>query len=242
VAVVAACAAVGCSGSSVSVPSKRSTSADGPTPTMVESTLAPATAPPTAATTAPAAFVGTVSPVTAADLPHTYRPGCPIGPEALRMVHLNYWGFDGEPHVGAIVVDAGVTDDVLTVFSALFDARFPIRQLLPVDAFGGSDPDSMAADNTSGFNCRFAVAPGPPQWSAHAFGQAIDVNPVENPYVYEGAPQPEAGAAYVDRSVARPGMAVAGGVLVAAFESVGWEWGGRWAGSPDYQHFSKTGT
>jgi hypothetical protein len=113
--------------------------------------------------------------------------------------------------------------------------------MVPVDTFQGSDPASMAADNTSGFNCRDAVVPGPPQWSAHACGEAIDVNTVENPYVYGGSAQPDSGAAYLDRSVYRPGMAVADGQLVAAFASVGWQWGGRWAGSPDYQHFSKTG-
>ena len=99
----------------------------------------------------------------------------------------------------------------------------------------------MDADNTSGFNCRYAVAPGAPQWSAHAYGQAIDVNTVENPYLEGGLVQPAAGAAYLDRSDSRPGMAVDGGPLVAAFASVGWQWGGRWAGTPDYQHFSKTG-
>ncbi len=113
--------------------------------------------------------------------------------------------------------------------------------MVPVDAFQGSDPESMAADNTSGFNCRDAVAPGPPQWSVHAYGEAIDVNTVENPYLEGGSVQPAAGAAYLDRSVFRPGMAVDGGELVAAFASVGWQWGGRWADSPDYQHFSKTG-
>lgn len=157
------------------------------------------------------------------------------------MLHLSYWGFDALPHVGALVVHASVAEDVVTAFSKLYDARFPIRRMLPVDEYQGSDPASMDADNTSGFNCRYAVAPGPPQWSAHAYGTAIDVNPVENPYVLDGDPQPDAGAAFMDRSDVRPGMAVAGGELVGAFESVGWEWGGNWADSPDYQHFSKTG-
>jgi hypothetical protein len=99
----------------------------------------------------------------------------------------------------------------------------------------------MAADNTSGFNCRRAVASGPPQWSVHAYGEAIDVNPVQNPYVFNGGAQPAAGAAYVSRSDVRPGMAEPGGVLNDAFASVGWYWGGRWSPSPDYQHFSATG-
>jgi hypothetical protein len=99
----------------------------------------------------------------------------------------------------------------------------------------------MAADNTSGFNCRNAVTSGPPQWSVHAYGEAIDVNPLENPYIDGGVVMPTAGTAYVNRAPYRPGMAVPGGQLVEAFASVGWQWGGWWTSSPDYQHFSKTG-
>jgi hypothetical protein len=99
----------------------------------------------------------------------------------------------------------------------------------------------MAADNTSAFNCRYAVAPGPKHWSVHAYGEAIDVNTVENPYLEGGRVLPPAGRAFTNRSHYRRGMAVAGGVLVRAFASVGWLWGGRWSASPDWQHFSKTG-
>ena len=173
-------------------------------------------------------------------MPSSYRAGCPVGPDQLRMLHMSYWGFDGQPHAGSMVVNAAVTQSVLTVFRRLYDARFPIRRMVPVDAYGGSDPASMDADNTSGFNCRNAVAPGPPRWSAHAYGQAIDVNTIENPYVQNGVVTPAAGAAFVDRSELRPGMAYDGGVLVDAFAAVGWQWGGRWS-DPDYQHFSATG-
>jgi hypothetical protein len=173
-------------------------------------------------------------------VPSTYRAGCPVGPDQLRMLHMSYWGFDGEPHVGAMIVNATVTQSVLTVFERLYAARFPIRRMVPVDAYSGSDPASMDADNTSGFNCRNAVASGPPHWSAHAYGQAIDVNTIENPYVQGGVASPAAGAAFVDRTEHRPGMAYYGGVLVDAFAAVGWQWGGRWS-DPDYQHFSATG-
>jgi hypothetical protein len=111
----------------------------------------------------------------------------------------------------------------------------------PIDAYGGNDEASLDADNTSGFNCRYAVASGPKQWSVHAYGKAIDVNPVENPYIEGGRVHPVAGGPYVARTPRRPGMALAGGDLVRAFASAGWQWGGRWTGSPDYQHFSATG-
>jgi hypothetical protein len=181
-----------------------------------------------------------VATVTAADVPLTYRAGCPVAPAQLRLLHMSYWGFDGQPHLGAMVVNANVAQSVLAVFGRLYAERFPIRQMTPVDAYGGSDRASMDGDNTSGFNCRNAVAPGPPHWSAHAYGAAIDVNPVENPYLEGGAVQPAAGLAFLDRSDHRAGMAFPGGELVTAFASVGWQWGGRWS-APDYQHFSANG-
>ena len=156
-------------------------------------------------------------------------------------MHVSYVGFDGRAHTGALVVNRRVVADAETVFRRLYVARFPIRRMRPVARYGGSDARSMAADNTSAFNCRHAVASGPPSWSVHAYGEAIDVNTVENPYLAGGRVLPPAGRSYLDRSRYRRGMALPGGVLVRAFASVGWFWGGRWAGSPDWQHFSKTG-
>jgi D-alanyl-D-alanine carboxypeptidase-like protein len=186
-------------------------------------------------------FSHTVSPVTRAQLPHSWHAGCPVGPSQLRRVRLVYWGFDGTAHTGSLVVNADAVGDLVRVFSRLYAARFPIRRMRPIDAYGGNDERSLAADNTSAFNCRYAVGPGPRRWSAHAYGQAIDVNPVENPYLEGGRVHPRAGRAYLDRADVRPGMAVRGGVLVRAFARAGWRWGGRWTGTPDYQHFSSTG-
>jgi hypothetical protein len=186
-------------------------------------------------------FHAAVSPVTAAELGRSWHPGCPVGPSELRTLHVSYVGFDGRPHTGAIVVHRDVTGAVGTVFRRLYGARFPIHRMEPIEKYGGSDRRSMAADNTSAFNCRFASVPGPKHWSAHAFGRAIDVNTIENPYVQGSYVSPPAGRAFLDRSRYRPGMAVAGGVLVRAFASVGWLWGGRWTATPDYQHFSSTG-
>jgi hypothetical protein len=186
-------------------------------------------------------FHTSVAPVTAAQLGASWRPGCPVGPEQLRVVRVSFVGFDGQARSGALVVNRSVTNDVQVAFRRLYAARFPIRRMEPVSAFGGSDDRSMAADNTSAFNCRYAVAPGPKRWSVHAYGEAIDVNTVENPYLEGGRVLPPAGRAFTDRGRHRRGMAVAGGALVRAFASVGWLWGGRWTASPDWQHFSKTG-
>jgi hypothetical protein len=186
-------------------------------------------------------YVAHVERVTAADLPYSWRPGCPVPPAQLRRVRLRYVGFDGRSHIGALVVNERIVRDVVGVFRSLYRARFPIRRMRPVDAYRGSDDRSAAADNTSSFNCRKAVAPGTASWSMHAYGLALDVNDVENPYLEGGRVIPPAGARYRDRSRVRPGMAVERGTLVRAFDRAGWGWGGRWHSSPDYQHFSTNG-
>jgi hypothetical protein len=186
-------------------------------------------------------FTHTVARVTPAQLPYSWHPGCPVAPAQLRRLRVVYWGFDGAAHTGALVVNADAVGDLVRVLARLYAARFPIRRMRPIDAYRGRDERSLEADNTAAFNCRYAVAPGPKHWSAHAFGRAIDVDPVENPYLEGGRVHPRSGRRFLDRSRVRPGMAVRGGLLVRAFADVGWAWGGRWAGSPDYQHFSATG-
>lgn len=219
-----------------------------PVPLTATTTTAPVTpsptaaqAPPATAAAAPAFSFSISAPLTAAQLPYSWRPGCPVGPDQLRRISLDYWGFDGQVHQGVIVVNASVDASVVKLFATLFAERFPLAQVVPVDAYHGSDDAAAAADDTSGFNCRDAVTSGPPQWSVHAYGEAIDVNDVQNPYIDGSAVIPPAGAAYTNRSDVRPGMAVPGGQLVEAFAAVGWQWGGRWTATPDYQHFSLTG-
>jgi hypothetical protein len=170
------------------------------------------------------------------DLRFTYHAGCPVGPSQLRTVEVSYWDFSGEPLVGKVVVARRVADDVVAVFRQLWAKRFPIRRLRPISAYRGDDDASMAADNTSGFNCRFVA--GTKHWSMHAYGEAIDVNTVENPYVRGSTVKPPAGRAFLDRNRYRQGMAMSDGVLVRAFASVGWKWGASFG---DYQHFSTTG-
>jgi hypothetical protein len=169
----------------------------------------------------------------------SWHRGCPTAVETLRLLTLNYWGFDGRVHTGRLVVAATQTAAVLRAMRGLYDARFPIRRMQLVERYGADDDRSMADDNTSGFNCR-RVYPGGP-WSAHAFGLAIDINPVENPYITSGGVSPPAGAGFVDRSQYRKGMIHAGDAVVRAFAAVGWKWGGAWRYPKDYQHFSATG-
>jgi hypothetical protein len=171
--------------------------------------------------------------------PSSWRPGCPVGLEQLRYLSVRYWGFDRKPHAGELVVHGDQVVRMLHVLRELWDMRYPIRRMDLIDDFGGSDDASMAADNTSAFNCR-PVA-GTSRWSEHAYGRAIDVNPVENPYVAGDRVSPPAGKAFVDRTRARPGVIRAGDRVVRAFAAIGWGWGGNFASSKDYQHFSASG-
>jgi hypothetical protein len=186
----------------------------------------------------PAPFVAHVEHLTATDLPYSWHQGCPVAPAQLRRIRLSYIGFDGKRHLGELVVNARVVPQVTGVFRTLYRARFPIRRMRPIDAYRGDDDRSAAADNTSAFNCRRAVTSGAASWSMHAYGEAIDVNDVENPYLLGKRVIPPAGSAYTDRANVRPGMAVPGGLLVRAFASAGWGWGASFA---DYQHFSTNG-
>jgi hypothetical protein len=186
------------------------------------------------------AQIAQIDAATRARMRFSWRPGCPVGLATLRLVTLRHWNFDGAVRRGELVVHRAHAGRIVTVFRKLFERRFPIARMRLVDAYGADDDRSMAANNTSAFNCRFVS--GTRRWSEHAFGRALDVNPIQNPYVASnGRVSPLAGARYANRSRRAPGMIYAGDATVRAFASVGWRWGGAWKGDRDYQHFSTTG-
>jgi hypothetical protein len=184
-------------------------------------------------------FVGEVLPVSAERLGVSWRPGCPVGPESLRLLRVSHVGYDGSQQVGEIVVHRDVAGAVVAIFRLLFDEKFPIERMRTVEAYGADDDASMADNNTSGFNCRFVA--GGSSWSMHAYGRAIDLNPVVNPYVNGWIVDPPAGAAHLDRASPAPGKVTPGSIAVVAFGLRGWRWGGLWSGAKDYQHFSTNG-
>jgi hypothetical protein len=172
----------------------------------------------------------------------SWHPGCPVALDDLRLLRIGHWDFDGRPRIGRMIVAASAVPAMRRAFGELFRARFPIRRMRLVDDYGASDSASIDADNTSAFNCRLAT--GSSRFSEHAFGRAVDVNPIENPYVYpDGTTVHAASRPYLDRSRRVRGMAFPGGVLVRAFAAAGWGWGGDWRppSATDYQHFSATG-
>jgi hypothetical protein len=193
---------------------------------------------------AQAAFRGSVKVIPADVRAHmigsSWHRGCPVALRDLRLVTVTFHRFDGTDHLGRLVVHRRQSQHMVTAMHKLYDAGFRIRRMRLVDAYGASDDRSMRHNNTSAFNCR--VVAGTTSWSMHAYGRAIDINPVQNPYVSGSHVSPAAGAPYADRDQNRRGMIHGRDAIVRAFSSVGWGWGGYWAGSTkDYQHFSTNG-
>jgi len=205
------------------------------------STSAVSSSPPTARPPFTAA-VTTLSAARRAAMIHSgsWTPRCPVALDELRLVTLTYWGFDHRAHTGRLVANADATAALVGALRRLYDARFPIRRMVPVDAYGASDERVMEADDTSVFNGRFVE--GTTSWSQHSYGRAIDVDPLENPEIKDGKVYPTTAGRFVDRSLGLPGMIEPRDAVVRAFAAVDWGWGGSWHSLRDYQHFSATGT
>ena len=213
VVALAACGGTGSSSGAVANEHRTSTTVSDATTTTTTTTTERAAA--ITGATEPA-FLATVAgiegDVRRALVGHSWRPGCPVPLDQLRYVTLSYWGFDGGQHMGELVVNADAVDAIREAFRRLFAARFPIRSMRLVDDFGADDFASIEADNTSAFNCR-ERSTGGGVWSQHVYGRAIDVDPIENPYVDDGTTTHPASRTYLDRSQRRPGMAYDGGAL-----------------------------
>jgi hypothetical protein len=179
---------------------------------------------------------------------HEWHAGCPVPLSQLRVLTVTYRGFDGRVHAGRLVVNRTAVAPLSAVFRRLFRLRFPIHHMELADTYGPVAARPRDGDFTASFECRQASSSpctgaantGTGHWSEHAYGEAVDLNPVENPYVGCGMSHDPAGRKYLDRSRLLPGMVTP--EVVAAFRSVGWGWGGSWSGSTkDYMHFSATG-
>ena len=184
-------------------------------------------------------FRSSIAPVSVARLGSSHRTGCPVVSSDLRLVTVTHLGFDGRPRQGELVVHRMQAAAVVTVFRTVYEARFPVQRMETVDRFGADDDASMAANNTSAYNCRRTT--GGTSWSEHAYGTALDLNPVQNPYVSGSFVAPPAGRSYLDRANVRTGMVTGSDVVVRAFAAAGWEWGGSFRSLKDYQHFSLSG-
>jgi hypothetical protein len=180
---------------------------------------------------------------------HEWHRGCPVSLSQLRVLHVRYFGFDRRSHRGTLVVNARVATDLQRVFARLYAVRFPIHHLQFADTYGSAGDVPRDGDVTASFECRQASASPctgktvnktTGSWSEHAYGEAVDLNPVENPYVGCGMTRDATALSYLDRTRHRKGMVDE--AVVRAFASIGWGWGGSWTGSTkDYMHFSASG-
>ncbi len=174
----------------------------------------------------------------------SWRAGCPVPLSDLRLITVSHWDFEGRVREGQLVVHRTAAQPLTKVFRRLYQLEFPIRHMKLGDMYGPKRIRPEDEDITGSFRCRRAVpspcGTGSGNWSNHAYGLAIDVNPVENPYVGCGQVRDARTAPYIDRSRLRKGMVTP--AVVRAFASMGWEWGGDWTGdTKDYMHFSHTG-
>ncbi len=166
----------------------------------------------------------------------SYKENDEIRIEDLVFVQITHWGFDDKEHKGEIIVNKEVAYEIIGIFKELYEAKFPIDKIRIIDEYDANDELSMLDNNTSAFCYReIAGSNGIP--SKHSYGIAIDINPVQNPYVKNNTVLPEGGKAYLDRTNIRKGMIIEGDACYNAFKQRGWTWGGDWNSIKDYQHF-----
>ena len=155
----------------------------------------------------------------------------------LRYLTIPYYDFNGLIQTGEMVCNQAIAHDLLLVFSELFQIKYPIHSIKLVDDFDGSDDASMEANNTSCFNYR--LVPGTRKLSRHAKGRAIDINPLQNPWISGKKVYPATAGEYVDRTKDFPHKIDHNDACYHIMKAHGFQWGGDWAGSKDYQHFYK---
>ena len=170
----------------------------------------------------------------------SYANGCTVSLDRLRYVRILYHGFDGQTHVGEVICNSTLAQDLLEIFGGLYDAGYPIESVRLIDEFGANDETSSVANNSSSFNFRFID--GTTDLSLHGTGLAIDINPLYNPTVFTDGSgcYPAAGAAYADRTKSFAHKIDQNDLCYQLFVQHGWTWGGSWKEDPAYMHLSKT--
>ena len=171
----------------------------------------------------------------------SYTAGCTIPRSELRYLRLSHVDAEGQEHVGELVCHRRIAQEVCDIFRALYQARYPVERMQLIDRYEADDERSMQANNTSCFNYRTVV--GTRMLSAHARGMAIDLNPRYNPHVRQSGGKrcvsPRGSQSYADRSKSYPYKIVQGDLAHRLFRQHGFQWGGAWRSSKDYQHFEK---
>lgn len=167
--------------------------------------------------------------------------GCPSRAR-LAFLTVPYHDFSGKLQTGHLIVAKDSSQQVATIFDEIFKSDFRIEKIMVVDEYNGNDKASMIDNNTSAFNCRLKT--GGKSLSEHSYGSAIDINPVQNPYVSRHEVLPESSKRFADprnRTAVNVGLIVEGDAVTTAFRRQKWIWGGDWRSLKDYQHFSRNG-
>lgn len=173
---------------------------------------------------------------------HLWYAECPVPLSRLREVTVDYYDFNDQLHTdGKLIVLDSVAPQTEAIFKELEHRHFPFKKIRPTSDYQGDDELSMEDDNTSAFNCR-PVTGKTDVFSLHAYGVAIDINPLQNPYIgfsedIQGNAHilPKNSTYYVNRIFHVPGSSES---IVDVFAKYGYtEWGGNWHAPIDYQHF-----
>ncbi len=162
----------------------------------------------------------------------------PYSIDDLAYITVTFYGFDEAPHLGRLIMHKQLAPEILDIFKELYDKKFPVEKIELIDTYDAIDEASMN-DNNSSALCVRSITNRPNELSKHSFGVAIDINPIQNPYVYQDEVLPERGKEFLDRDHVRKGMIIEGDDCYKAFVSRGWTWGGNWISLKDYQHFEK---
>jgi len=173
----------------------------------------------------------------------SWEKGCPVPLQDLRYLRMPYLGFDHKTHVGEMVVHKDIADEVISIFNELYILGYPINKMKLISNYKANDWQSIEANNSSAFNCRNAT--GSKKWSKHSYGKAIDINPIENPYISRNGHISHKESLRYRKRVHQSDKAEDKAVLLKGdkatqiFKKYGWKWGGDWLDVKDYQHFYK---
>ncbi len=164
---------------------------------------------------------------------------CPLSPQQLTHIQVPYWGFDNKAHTGILVVNHNIADETQAIFKKIYAQKFPIEKIKPLENYGNNEEKAMEDNDTFAYHCK-KMASNPNRFSMHAYGLAIDINPLLNPYLSKNKLLPLNGEKYLVREQLIPGMISPKTSIYKIFTENNWTWGGDWRTIKDYHHFEKT--
>lgn len=164
---------------------------------------------------------------------------CPLSPQDLTHVQVPYWGLDHQSHTGVLVVNKNIKTQLQEIFQEIYKAKFPIAKIKPLEDYNNNEEKAMEDNDTFSYHCK-KMTSNANRFSKHAYGLAIDINPLENPYVSKTLTLPTTAKNYVNRNQNIPGMITPESSVYKIFIENNWKWGGNWKAFKDYHHFETT--